>query len=113
MILPTILLAAAAAWHADPVIVASAVDIGAGLDQQPDRLQIAMCCREMQRRGVVRKVATVKIGTACSQEAAGGMLVAHSRQVQRRGWSNWTRSRRTTGRWHNCLPTAAGDRCSA
>ncbi len=55
------------AEHADPVIVAFAVDIGAGLDQQPDRLQIAMCRCEMQRRGVVRKVATVEIGTALDQ----------------------------------------------
>ena len=74
------------AEHADPVIVAFAVDIGAGLDQQPDRLHIAMERREMQRRGVVRKVATVEIGAALDQQADGGMLVAQNRQMQRRGF---------------------------
>ena len=39
----------------------------------------------MQRRGVIRKVTTVKIGTALDQQAHGGMLVAQNRQVQRRG----------------------------
>ena len=72
------------AEHADLVIVAFAVDIGASLDQQPDRLQIAMGRREMQRRGIVRKVAAVEIGTALDQQARGGMLVAQNRQMQRR-----------------------------
>ena len=53
--------------HAAPVIVAFAVDVGAGLDQQPNRLQIAMCCCKMQRGCIVRKVATVEIGTALDQ----------------------------------------------
>ena len=55
------------AEHADLVIVSFAVDIGAGLDQQTDCLQIAICRCEMQRCGVVRKITTVKIGTALDQ----------------------------------------------
>ena len=69
------------------MIVTFAVDIGARLDQQPDRLEIAMRRREMQRRGIVGELAAVEIGAALDQKADGGMLIAQSGQMQRRGLS--------------------------
>ena len=73
------------AQHADAIIVALAVDICAGFDQQPDRLQIAMHGREVERRGVVRKVAAVEPGAALDQKTDGVMLIAQCGQMQCRG----------------------------
>ena len=46
----TALQAGRPAEHADLVVVAFALDVGAGLDEQPDRLQIAAGGGEVERR---------------------------------------------------------------
>ena len=62
--------------HADRVVIAMAIDIGAGLDQQAERFQIAMRGGEVQRAGIIGKIATVEVGAALDQQADGGMLIA-------------------------------------
>jgi hypothetical protein len=55
--------------HAHGVVVAMALDIGAGFDQQPDRVEIGMRGGEVQRRGIVGKIALVEISAALDQQA--------------------------------------------
>src|SRR5690349_3828813 len=42
--------------------------------------------RKVQRCGVVREVAAVEVGTALDQKTNGGVLIAQSGKVQRRGF---------------------------
>jgi hypothetical protein len=71
--------------HADGVIVAMAFDVGAGLDQQPKRLEVAMRRRKVHWRGIVREIALVEIGAALDQEADGAVPVADGGEMQGSG----------------------------
>src|SRR5215471_11253092 len=66
-------------------VVAFAVDVGTRLDQQPNRLKIAIHCREMQWRGVVGKFAAVEIGTTRDEQTYNVVSVVQGGQMQRGG----------------------------
>ena len=84
-VLPDLAKARGPTEHAKREVVALAVDVRAGLDQQLDCLEVAVHRCEVQRRGVVGKVAAVEIGTALDQQANGAVLIAQHRKVQRGG----------------------------
>jgi hypothetical protein len=81
-VLPHVPEACRPAEDADLVIVAFAIDVSARLDEQPDRLQIAVDGREVERRCVVREIARVEFGFALDEKADRGVLVAQNREVQ-------------------------------
>src|SRR5262249_61689491 len=71
-----------------------APDAAPRLDQQPDRLQIAVHCREMKRRSVVGKFAAVEISTARDEQTYSVVPVPQGGQMQRRGLLKPTTSQR-------------------
>jgi len=72
------------AKHADLVIIAPAVDVGARLDQHPDHFEVGDRGGQVKRRGVVGEVADIDIGAALEQQANAGMTVSARGLVQRR-----------------------------
>ena len=72
------------AEHADLVVIAPAVDVGARLDQHPDHLEVGDRGGQVKRRGVVGEVADVDVGTVLEQQANAGMTVSARCLVQRR-----------------------------
>ena len=71
------------AEHADLVVVAFADDVGAGLDQHLDDLEVGGVGGEVQRVGVVAVVADAHVGAALQQQPHAGLPVAPSRHVER------------------------------
>src|SRR5262245_7893988 len=72
------------AEHADLVVVALAVDVGARLDQHLDHLEIRDGGGEVEWVGVVGEVADVDIGAALEQQLHAVMPAGAGRAVQRR-----------------------------
>ncbi len=73
------------AQHADGVIVAVAIDIGTGLDQQADHLEVGMRGGEVQGAGIVGKVTLVDVGAARDQQAGRAVLIAQRCNGKGRG----------------------------
>src|SRR5262249_60432129 len=79
---------------ANPGVIPFALDVGTRIDQQPDRFQIAVHCREMKRRSVVGKFAAVEISTAHDEQTYSVVPVPQGGQMQRRGLLKPTTSQR-------------------